>query len=725
MQKTIFSFKFYNLVTFIFTNPKFFIVNTKLIFLTMTFFAVFFSCTQKNETGNPFFSDYDTPFGVPPFDKIELEHYMPAIERGIEEQNAEIASIIDNADEPTFENTILALEYTGKTITKVTSVFGNLMSANTNDQMQAMAKEMYPMLSKHSDEIYLNSQLFEKVNAVYNQKDVLDLTSEEKKLLNETYKSFVRSGANLPEDQKEELKKINEQLSLLSLQFGENLLAETNNYKLVIDNEDDLAGLPESVISAAAEASDAEGEWVFTLHNPSWIPFLQYSEKRALREKIFKAMSSRGNNGDEYDNKEIIKQILKLRTQRAQIMGFENHAQFALDDRMAKTPDNVYDLLQKLWAPALENAKNEAALMQDMIDRENESFDLQPWDWWYYAEKIRKEKYDLDESEIRPYFKLENVMQGAFTLAEKLYGIQFEQIENIPVLHPEATAFEVKEADGSHIGVFYVDYHPRESKRGGAWMSSYRKQQQTIDGENVSPVITNVCNFSRPTGDKPALLSFDEVTTLFHEFGHGLHGLLSDCRFYSLSGTSVPRDFVELPSQIMENWCAEPEMLKLFARHYQTNEVIPQQLIDKIVASSKFNQGFATVEYLAASILDMDYHTTNHVDNIDVEEFEKQSMNNIGLIDEIIPRYRSWYFNHIWASGYSAGYYSYIWAEVLDADAYQAFVESGDIFNREIASAFRNNILSKGGTGDALTMYKAFRGKDADIEPLLIKRGLK
>ncbi|HOO84132.1 MAG TPA: M3 family metallopeptidase [Prolixibacteraceae bacterium] len=695
------------------------------IILLLTFMAIITSCAQKEKSGeNPFFAEYETPFGVPPFDLVKNEHYKPAFDKGIELHNAEIEAIVSNTDAPNFENTILALEYAGQNIQKVSSVFGNQLSANTNEELQALAKEVYPALSKHQDEILMNNQLFEKVKAVYEQKDELSLDSEETKLLEETYKGFVRSGANLSDEQKEELKKINEKLSLLTLQFGDNVLAETNNYKMIIDNEADLAGLPQSLISAAAEASGEEGKWVFTLHKPSWEPFLQYADNRALREKLYKAMYMRGNNNNEYDNKTIIQQILDLRAQRAKIMGFENHAQFALDDRMAKVPENVYDLLNKLWVPALEMAKGEAAQMQEMIDRDGGDFKLESWDWWYYAEKIRKEKYNIDDSEVRPYFELTNVMNGAFLLANKLWGIQFAEIENIPVPHPEARAFEVKEADGTHIGVFYADYFPRESKRGGAWMSSYRKQMRTIDGQMVAPVITNVCNFSKPTGDQPALLNFDEVTTLFHEFGHALHGLLSNSRFYSLSGTSTPRDFVELPSQIMENWCSEPEMLKLFAKHYQTGEVIPQSLIDKLIASSKFNQGFATVEYLAASFLDMDYHTTSNTQNIDVEAFETESMNKIGLIDEIIPRYKSTYFNHIWSGGYSAGYYSYIWAEVLDADAFESFVESGDIFNKEIAASFRENILSKGGTGDAMAMYVKFRGKEPLIEPLLKNRGL-
>lgn len=696
--------------------------NTLLI---LSLSVMLSSCSQKKQAvDNPFLKNYETTYGIPPFEKIENKHYMPAFDAGISEHKAEIEKIVSNTDAPTFENTILAMEYSGKLLTKVSQVFFNLTEANTNDELQNIAKEISPKLSLHEDEILLNDKLFQRVKAVYDQKDKLSLNQEQAKLLDETFKSFIRSGANLTPKQKERVKKINEELSLLTLQFGDNVLAETNNFKLVIDNKDDLAGLPESVVSAASEESKEPGKWVFTLQKPSWIPFLQYSEKRELREKLYKAMYNRCNNNNEFDNKEIIKKILTLRTERSQMLGFPNYAAFTLDDKMAKTPEKAFELLFKLWEPAVKNAKEEAADMQAMIDKEGGKFKLQSWDWWYYAEKIRKQKYDLDEAELRPYFELNNVRDGAFLLANKLYGIKFEELKNVPLPHPDARAFEVKEADGSHIGVLFVDYYPRESKRGGAWMDSFRNQYRTIDGKNVSPIITNVGNLSKPTGDLPALLSFEEVTTLFHEFGHGLHGLLSNCTYESLAGTSVPRDFVELPSQVMENWCSQPEMLKLFAKHYKTGEVIPQSLTDKIVAAKKFNQGFETVEYLSASILDMDYHVLASTEGLDIDKFESENMKKIGLPEEIIPRYKSTYFNHIWGGGYAAGYYSYIWAEVLDADAFNAFIESGDIFNKEIATSFRENVISRGGTDDAMKMYLKFRGKEPAIEPLLKKRGL-
>ena len=690
------------------------------------FLLVLGSCTRSNETAmNPLLQEFDTPFGVPPFDKIETEHYMPAFKEAMKRQNEEIEAITSNTEAPTFENTVAAFDYSGETLDRVSNVFYNLRSADTNDEMQEIAKELVPLLSEHRSNINLDPDLFARIKAVYDQRESTDLTREQEMLLDKIYKRFVRGGANLDEEDQANLRKIDEELSMLSLQFGENLLNETNNFKLVIEDSTNLAGLPESVITGAADAAKEageEGNWVFTLHKPSWIPFLQYSEKRDLREKIYKAMYNRGNNGNEYDNKEIVEKMVKLRTERSQLLGYDNHAGYMLEDRMAKEPQNVYDLLMKLWDPALSKAKEEAAMMQEMIDREGGDFELASWDWWYYAEKIRKEKYDLDEEEIRPYFSLEDVREGVFYVLEKLYGVTFEPNDEIPLYHEDAMAFEVKDKDGSHQGVLYMDFHPRASKRAGAWSTSYRKQH-VRDGENITTVGSIVCNFSKPTGDKPALLSFDETLTFFHEMGHAIHGLLSDCTYPGISGTSVPRDFVELPSQIMENWGAHPDVLKVYAMHYETGDPIPDELIDKIDAAGKFNQGFATVEYLAASVLDMDYHTLEQVRELDVNEFEERSMDRIGLIDAIIPRYRSTYFSHIFSGGYSAGYYSYIWAEVLDKDAFKAFEETS-LFNPELASKFREHILSSGGTDDPMEMYLRFRGQEPDPDALLEARGL-
>ncbi len=693
------------------------------ILIALLGFLLISACSKFG--GNPFFEEWDTPFGTPPFEKIKLEHYMPAFKKGMEIQQQEIQAIANSEEAPTFENTIEAVEKSGKLLTKVMNVFFNLTSANTSDELQAIAKEVSPLLSKHNDDIMLNAKLFQRIKTLHDKKDELNLTAEQNRLLEKYYKDFVRNGANLSEEDKAKLREINKELSLLTLQFGENVLKEDNNFELVIDNEEDLSGLPENVRQTAAEAAKAkgyEGKWLFTLHKPSLIPFLQYSDKRDLREKMFKAYIMRGDNDNEYDNKKILTKIVSLRVKRANLLGYPTHADYVLEENMAKTPKNVYDLLWKIWKPALNMAKKEAYELQSMIYKEGKNFKLQPWDWWYYAEKVRKEKYNLDEEMLRLYFKLENVIQGVFDLAHKLYGLNFEERHDIPVYHPDVKVFEVKNEDGSHVGILYTDYFPRESKRGGAWMNAYRKQQR-LDGKNITPIICNVGNFSKPTAGNPSLLSFEEVNTLFHEFGHALHGLLSDCTYPSLSGTEVPRDFVELPSQIMENWVTEPEVLKSFAKHYQTGEPIPDELIEKIKKASKFNQGFATVEYLAASFLDMDWHTLTDTTLQDAHEFENNSMKKIGLIPEIVVRYRSPYFRHIFSGGYSSGYYSYIWAEVLDSDAFQAFKENG-LFDRKTASKFRKYILSRGGTEDPMEMYKKFRGREPKIEPLLKKRGL-
>jgi peptidyl-dipeptidase Dcp len=680
---------------------------------------------KKSSSENPFFAEYDTPFGVPPFSEIKNEHFLPAIEKGIKEQTSEIAAIVSNPDPAAFENTIAAYDYSGEMIRKVTGVFYNYNSSNTNDEIQALAKEIAPKLSAHYDNINLNPELFKRVKTVYENRNSLNLNGEQARLLEDTYKDFVRGGAALDSAAQARFREINQELSVLTLQFGENVLAETNAFKLVIESQDDLEGLTRGLIDQGAETAKAagmEGKWVYTLHNPSIMPFLQYSAKRELREKIYKAYINRGNNNNDKDNKVLIGKIAALRLERANLLGYETHAAFILEENMAKNAGNVLDLLNQLWTPALKRAKAEVAQLQAIIDKEGGNFKLQPWDWSYYAEKLRKEQYDLDDEQLKPYFPLENVKQGIFTVCNNLYGITFTERKDIPVYHPEAAAYEVKEANGDHIGVLYMDFHPRESKRGGAWMSSYRKQY-VKNGEKISPVITIVCNFTKPTASQPSLLTFDETSTFFHEFGHALHGLLSNSTYYSLSGTSVPRDFVELPSQIMENWASEPEVLKLYAKHYQTGEVIPDDLIGKIQNSAYFNQGFATVEYLAASFLDMGYHNMKEFKLTDVSSFEDATLAQIGLIPEITSRYRSTYFNHIFSGGYSSGYYSYIWSGILDSDAFEAFKENG-LFDQATAESFRKNILERGGTEDPMVLYKKFRGAEPDIKPLLKRRGL-
>nr|WP_158856240.1 M3 family metallopeptidase [Lunatibacter salilacus] len=680
---------------------------------------------EKTDIMNPFFEAYDTPFEVPPFDKIKNEHFAPAVREGIVQKEKEVDAIVNNPEAPTFANTVEALEYSGETLSKVSRVFSNLNSANTNDELQAIAKELAPEISKHSDNINLNEKLFARVKTIWDSKDDLGLNAEQHMLLEKMYKSFVRNGANLNEADKEKLREINSKLSSLTLQFGQNLLAETNAYQLWIDDEADLSGLPQELVttaSADAKAAGKEGQWLFTLQNPSIMPFLQYADNRELRKQIWEAYKNRADQGNEYDNKEGLIETANLRREKAQLLGYQTHADYVLEESMAKNAANVYTLLNQLWTPALAKAKVERDEMQAMINSSGESFELEPWDWRYYEEKLRQQKFELDEQAIKPYFALDKVQEGVFMVVKNLFGLTFELIPNIPTYHPDAKAYEVKEADGTHVGVLYMDFHPRASKRGGAWMTSYRSQK-TENGERKAPIISIVCNFSRPSGNAPALLTFDEVTTFFHEFGHALHGLLSNVQYQSLAGTSVPRDFVELPSQIMENWATEPEVMKQYAIHYETGEVIPDELIEKLTKSGTFGQGFGTTEYLAASLLDLDYHTQTEPITEDATTFENESVAEMGLIDEIIPRYRSTYFQHIFSGGYSSGYYSYIWSGVLDTDAFQAFKET-ELFNAEKALAFRKEILERGGTDDPMKMYVNFRGAEPTIDALLKKRGL-
>ncbi|WP_293716488.1 M3 family metallopeptidase [uncultured Parabacteroides sp.] len=684
---------------------------------------------KKSETtapGDIFLTEFTTPFGVPPFDKITLEDYMPAFKAGIAEQQAEVAAITNQPEAPDFENTIVALDQSGETLRRVSAVFYGQNSANTNDEMQAVSRELSPLLSKNSDDIRMNADLFKRIKTVYDNQEAMNLDKEQKKLLEETYKSFVRGGANLDAEKQARLRELNSEISMLQLTFGQNMLKETNAFQLVIDNKADLAGLPESLVlnaEAAARGAGMEGKWLFTLHNPSVMPFLQYADNRALREKIFNGYINRGNNGNDADNKEVVRKLISLRLEKAKLMGYDDYASFVLEDRMAKTSDKVYALLDEIWTPAINKAKSELADINAEIKKEGGNFQAEGWDWRYYFEKAKKAKFDLDENQVRPYLKLDNVRDGAFYVANKLYGITFTPIKNVPLPHPDAEAFECKDKDGTHLGVLYMDYFPRASKKGGAWCGTYRSQTYQ-DGKRQGPVVTIVCNFSQPSPGQPALLSADEAETLFHEFGHGLHNLFKDVHYYGVSG--VPRDFVELPSQIMEHWVFEPEVLKVYAKHYQTGEVIPAELIEKLDKSGKYGQGFATAEYLAASLLDMDYHVLKEVhDGADVMKFEETVLGERGLLKQIPPRYRTTYFNHTMGGGYTAGYYSYIWAEVLDSDAYQAFKESGDIFNPEIAAKFRTYVLTPGGIDDAMDMYKNFRGNEPNTDPLLKNRGLK
>ena len=677
------------------------------------------------EAGNPFFEAYNTPHGIPDFAIIKTEHYLPAFKEGIARQKQEVQAIADNPEAPTFANTIEALERSGELVGKVSSVFYNLTSADTNEELQAISKEVSPMLSAARDDVMLNDKLFQRVKAVYDQQDKLDLNTAQAKLLDDTYKSFTRGGANLNEEQKAKLRELNEKIGKLSLEFGDNLLAETNAFELVIDNKEDLAGLPQDVIDQAAATATKrghEGKWVFTTHRPSITPFLTYAENRDLREQLFNGYIERGNNGNANDNKTILAKMAALRAEKAALMGYPTHAHFVLEERTAKTPENVYALLNKVWPAALDQARAEVAEMQKLIDAEGKDFKLQAWDWWYYADKIRVAKYSFNEQDTRPYFSLDNTIEGVFYTANKLFGITAKERTDLPKYHEDVRTWEIYDKDGSLLAIFMGDYFVRDSKRGGAWMNDYRSQEK-VNGKNVIPVVVNVLNYTRAPEGEPTLLTFDEASTLFHEFGHALHGMLSDVTYRSQSGTSVPRDYVEFPSQVMENWMTEPEVLAQFARHYETGEVIPQELVEKIQAASKFNQGFATVEYLAATKLDLDWHTLTDTQPQDAAKFEAESLANMGLIDEIAPRYRSTYFAHIFSGGYSAGYYSYIWSEILGADAYEAFKEKG-IFDKATADAFRGTVLSQGGSQDPMQLYKEFRGKEAGIESLLRAKGL-
>lgn len=685
------------------------------------------ACKNKN-MDNPFMTEWDTPYGIPPFEQIKHEHYMPAFEEGMKQQMEAIEAITNNTEAPTFENTIVAYEYSGELLSKVSGVFFNLSGVENDDEMRAIEEKVIPMLSTHGDNIALNSKLFERVKKVYDQRESLNLTGEQMRLLEETYNGFVRGGANVPVEKQDRFRELNEKIASFTNRFEQNVLKATNAYRLELDEEKAKnIGLTEGQLAAAKELGDADektkGKYVFNLQMPSWEPFMQNCNDRELRKQMWDAYSNRCNGG-EFDNTKLIDSIVNCRIERAQILGFASHADYVLDDCLAKTPKNVDDLLMKLWTPALKKAKDECAEYQKMIVADlGKDAKVEPWDWRYYSEKLRKEKYDLDEEIIRQYFSLDNVRQGAFDLATKLYGITFEENQNLPNYHKGlVTPYEVKE-NGETIGVLYMEWHPRESKQSGAWMTEIRGQHKDINGVNQIPIIMVCCNFTKPSGNTPALLTADESETLFHEFGHALHGLLSKCTYPSIAGTNVPRDFVELPSQVMENWCRNTEYRKTFAKHYQNGEILPDELIAKLEAAGSYGQGFINTELLAASLLDMKYYSLTEKQAINVNEFEDAYLKSIGLIPEIISRYKSPYFKHIFTTGYDAGYYSYTWTAVLDADAFDAFVESGDLYNPELAKKFRT-ILESGNTTDLMTLYRNFRGKDPDVKPLLRNRGL-
>lgn len=692
-------------------------------------FAAAMSCMvcacgqQAADTDNPFLSEFETPYGTPDFDRIKVEHYEPAFLKGIKQQNEEIKAIVENPDEPSFENTIVALDNSGEILARVSGVFFALTEADTNDEMMALEAKIAPMLSEHSDNIFLNQELYKRVAAVHAQEEAgkIQLTTEQHYLLDKYYKEFIRSGAGLDAQKQERLREINKQLSTLTIEFGNHVLADNNDYLLVVDKKEDLAGLPDAVIAGAAQEAKAhgkDGKWVFTLQESSRTPLLQYAQNRELRKNIYQAYTSLGNRGNANDNKEVLKKVLALRLEKAQLMGFHNFAEYQLADNMAKNPKNALDLLYGLWEYSIKNAKAEAAELQKIMDREGKGEKLEAWDWWYYAEKLRQEKYDLNEDAIKPYFSQEDVHNGLCTVVNKLYGITLTPCDSISVYNKDVKTYIVKDADGSLLGVFYSDYMPRASKRSGAWMSNFREQQ-----EGVRPLIYNVASFTKPAGDLPSLLTIDEARTMYHEFGHALHGLLTQCKYKGVSGTSVAQDFVELPSQIMEHWAVSPEVLKMYAKHYQTREAIPDSLIAKIENQALFNQGFMTTELLAAAILDMEMHCLTTMEGFDVLQFEKQLMDKLGLIPQIAPRYRSTYFNHI-MGGYAAGYYSYIWAERLDTDAFEAFKEHG-LFDQATATSFRKNILEKGGSDDPMKLYVTFRGAEPSLDALLKTRGLK
>lgn len=690
--------------------------------LCLSGILLFSGTTMKAE--NPFFGEYNTPYNIPPFEKIQIADYMPAFEEAIAQHNQEIAAIVNNRAVPDFENTIVALDNSGEMLEKVSYVFSGLYEVVSTPEFQKVGAQVFPMLAAHSDEIKMNEGLFQKIKSVYDNRAKFNLTTPQLRLLEKYYKDFARNGALLSEEKKAELKDINDQLSKLCLQFGDNILKDTNKWTLVVDNEKDLAGLPASSIAVAAEEAKAmgkEGKWVFTLHAPSRLPFLTYADNRDLREKMYKAYTNIANNNDENDNKAIINQILKLRLQKAKLFGFNSFAAYQMDNVMAKTVEDAEELLYKVWKPAVAKAYEEIADMQKYVDNHGGNFKIAAWDYYYYAEKVKKEKFNFDENDVRAYFPIENVRKGIFTMAERLYGITFKEVNNVPVYHPDVKVYEVLDKDGKHLSMFMTDYYARGGKRQGAWMFVYQEANGTKD---VRPIVYNVGNFSKPTADSPSLLTLDEVETMFHEFGHGLHGMLTRTQYKGNAGTNVDRDFVEFPSQLHEHWMLEPELLKVYARHYKTGEVIPDELVNKLIESSKFNQGFVNTELAGAALLDIEWHKLNDGKDVDVAEFEANVSKKLGMPEEIGYRYRSTYFNHIFSSDqYAAGYYTYLWAQVLDCDGYEVFMKEG-VFNPETAARLKH-VLESGNDEDPMKLYEGFAGHRPDADALLRDKGLK
>ena len=675
--------------------------------------------SQNKESGNSILAESKAPFGAPEFDKFKIEDYKPAFDYGFAEKRADVKAIIENKEEPTYANTIDALEMSGKSLEKVSSIFFNLNESENTPQMTEIEEYVVPKMTELSGYIYMNDTLFNRIRTLYDKRESLNLTEEQMVVLDNYYQSFVRGGALLNEEEKAKLIDIDTKLGLAQIKFSSNLLADNKAFKLVITNKADLAGLPQNIIDAAAAE---DGSWTFTLDKPSCIPFLQYADNRALREKVYKAYYGRGDNNDANDNKAIIKEILQLRQQKAKLLGFESFAHFVLDEKMAKTPEAALDLMEKIWQPAVERAKEERAALQEIADREGAGIKIEGWDWFYYTEKLRKEKYALNDEVITPYFKLENVLQGAFDCATKLYGVKFVKRNDIPVYHPEVSTYEVLDSDGNHLSLFYTDFFPRATKRQGAWMTNF-VNQRNICGEEVRPMVVNVCNFTAPQGDTPALLNIDETRTLFHEFGHALHGMLTQTHYPSVSGTNVKHDFVELFSQVNEKWSVHKDVMPTFAKHYKTGEPIPAELIEKMQQSSHFNSGFETTELVAAALLDMKMHLIEDYSDFDCNEFEKELRKELGFIPEIEYRYRSTNFAHVFGGGYAVGYYAYLWAEVLDCDAFELFLEKG-VFDPATAKAFKN-LIEMGGSKDPMREYRKFRGADPNPDALLRARGLK